>query len=94
MRTTLFSETAWNGFHLLRSYAHWALHIVILNLQSPVILNLQSPVILNLFQDNEQPWRVILKQVQDDEGGAFRMTRLWQNASAETPHRQSKINPD
>ena len=40
-----------------------------------VILNLQSPVILNLFQDNEQPWRVILKQVQDDEGGAFRMTQ-------------------
>jgi len=24
-------------------------------------------VILNLFQDNKQRWRVILKQVQDDE---------------------------
>jgi hypothetical protein len=58
VRTTLFSE----DFQYLK--------YVILNLQSPVILNLQSPVILNLFQDNEQPWRVILKQVQDDEGGA------------------------
>jgi len=26
-------------------------------------------VIPNLFRDNAQPWLVILKQVQDDEGG-------------------------
>jgi hypothetical protein len=28
-------------------------------------------VILNLFQDNKQPSRVILKQIQDDDGFVF-----------------------
>ena len=49
------------------------LRLVILNLVQDKLLRL---VILNLVQDNASTSPVILKQVQDDEGGWFRMTRV------------------